>query len=231
MNAKETTQTILEMLKAMHSRIGDRDEWAMFLELNIGTGARGGRWIDLWVVNMYPSKGNKKIAYEIKVSRGDFLRELEDPAKRSGAEACSNECYFVAPAGLINPQELPEGWGLIELTTSGLRKKVVAPYREVKLPESFIYSILRRSGRAEKQNPPPVEVMNELMRLRRLQNVIKEEIGYFYAADPAQFREYLKTQTRPLKETRRKIAKLLADVDALQLAFDRVGGAGEESEP
>jgi hypothetical protein len=221
MSAKETTQTILEMLKAMHSRSSRRDEWALFPELNIGTGAKGGRWIDLWVVNLYPSKGYKKIAYEIKVSRGDFLRELEDPTKRAGAETVTNECYFVAPAGLINPPECPEGWGLIELTTSGLRRKVMAPYREVRLPESFIYSILRRSGRAEKQNPPPVEVMNELIRLRGLQDVIKEEIGYFYAVDPIQLREYLRTQTRPLKETRRKIAKLLADVDALQAAFDK----------
>ncbi len=221
MSAKETTQTILELLKVMHSPSRGRDEWALFPELNVGTGAKGGRWIDLWVVNMYPSKGNKKIAYEIKVSRGDFLRELEDPLKRSGAEAVSNECYFVAPTGLIQPQELPEGWGLLELTTGSLRKKVSAPYHEVKLTEAFIYSILRRSSRAEKQNPPTAEVMNELARLRQLQAVIKEDIGYFYAVDPARLREYLKTQTRPLKETRRKLAKLLADVDALQAAFDR----------
>ncbi|MBP8000995.1 MAG: hypothetical protein KA314_09305 [Chloroflexi bacterium] len=227
MNAKETTQIILEMLKALHSKNSGRDEWAIFPELNIGTGAKGGRWIDLWAVNMYPSKGNIKIAYEIKASRSDFLRELEDPLKRSGAEAWSNECYFVAPAGLISPKELPEGWGLIELTLSGLRKKVAAPYREVRLTEPFIYSVLRRTGRTEKQNPPPVELMNELARLRQLQNVIKEEIGYFYAVDPSRLREYLKTQTRPLKETRRKIAKLLAEVDALQAAFDRAEGETE----
>ena len=221
MSAKETTQTILQMLKAMHSQSRGRDEWALFPELNIGTGAKGGRWIDLWAVNMYPSTGNKKIAYEIKVSRGDFLRELEDPTKRSGAETVANECYFVAPAALINPKELPVGWGLIELTTSGLRKKVAAPHHEVRLPEAFIYSILRRAGRAEKQAPPTAEMIEELARLRRLQDVIKEEVGYFYAVDPVRLREYLNTQTRPLKETRRKLAKLLGEVDALQAAFDR----------
>ena len=112
---------------------------------------------------------------------------------------------------------------MLELTANGLRKKVAAVFREITLPEAFIYSILRRSSREEKQNPPTAEVMDELARLRQLQSVIKEDIGYFYAADPAKLREYLRTQTRPLKETRRKLAKLLADVDALQSAFDKAG--------
>lgn len=52
-------------------------------------------------------------AYEIKVNRGDFLRELEYQSKRIPAMAISNYFWFATPFGLIEPDEIPDGCGLI----------------------------------------------------------------------------------------------------------------------
>jgi hypothetical protein len=136
------TRQIIELLKARHPG----PEWAHFVELSNGTGAMAHRLIDFYAFNLYPSKRYLRIAYEIKVTRADFARELADPMKREPAEALADECYFATPKGLIRPDEVPEGWGLIEIVANGLRVSKRAQQRNVSaMPVSFVASIARRS--------------------------------------------------------------------------------------
>jgi len=90
--------------------------------------------------------------YEVKVSRNDFAKELGKPLKRREAESYANECYFAMPVGLIQADELPEGWGLIEATAGGLRVKKRAMQRQAEsLPLSFVAAMARRVS-----DPPSV---------------------------------------------------------------------------
>ncbi len=57
--------------------------------------------------------------YEIKVSRSDFLAELKNPYKRLNAIELANEFLFATPVGMIDPKELPEGCGLVEIHRGG----------------------------------------------------------------------------------------------------------------
>lgn len=82
-------------------------------EARVSTGAHQ-RSIDVFVVHQFPSKDFYRTAYEIKVSRGDFRRELKDPSKRRDALMHSNAFYFVTPPGLIQPEEVPPECGLME---------------------------------------------------------------------------------------------------------------------
>lgn len=81
-------------------------------------------------------------AYEVKVSRADFLKDNKWPAY---LPLC-NQFYFVAPAGLIDLSELPAEAGL--LTASGkdngarLLTKKKAPHRDVQIPEEVYRYIL-----------------------------------------------------------------------------------------
>lgn len=50
-------------------------------------------------------------AFEVKVSRQDFLKELTNPEKNEWARKSCNEFWFVAPGDVIKEQELPEGVG------------------------------------------------------------------------------------------------------------------------
>ena len=68
------------------------------------------RLVDLLAVGLF-----KVVAYEFKLSRSDFLRELELPEKRQPAVDLASAFYFCAPAGLIRPEELPPGAGLVEV--------------------------------------------------------------------------------------------------------------------
>ena len=115
-------------------------EWATFRELRQQTGFQGHgdsiRTIDFAAFNTWPSNKGHRIAIEVKVSRGDFLREIDNPAKHAWVEQIFHETYFAAPHGLLKPDEIPESWGLIGVTVgkSGIartRRMKVAKRRDV----------------------------------------------------------------------------------------------------
>jgi len=66
-----------------------------------------GRRIDIF----YFSRWNREtMGYEIKMSRQDFL---QDKKWKKYLQFCTR-FYFVAPKGIIKPEELPENIGLLE---------------------------------------------------------------------------------------------------------------------
>lgn len=111
---------LLQLLREKHSKDTFVDECLM--------GSAGNRRLDAWV--MLPTWSPPTcIGYEIKTDRSDFLRDDKWPAY---LPVC-HQFYFVAPAGLIQPAEVPEGCGLMLASANGARlyTKVKAPRREV----------------------------------------------------------------------------------------------------
>lgn len=110
----------------------DRVQGLLFLELRTKTGYSHGnpRSVDAFHVWDVPSADFHRTAYEVKVSRADFMREVRNPAKRVDAMRLSNQFYFVAPAGLVEADEVPRGCGLVEVYGRiGDRTVVKAPVR------------------------------------------------------------------------------------------------------
>ena len=123
-------------------------EWAAFRELPDGTGAAMRRRFDFYALNTWPSKRFRSVVVEVKVSRADFRRELAHREKREPAEQRANECYFAVPHGLVQVDEVPEGWGLITADAGGLKLRKSAQWREIDhLPRAFVAQ-LARSGPA-----------------------------------------------------------------------------------
>jgi hypothetical protein len=89
-------------------------EWVSFPEMRCGAGwsASANKYIDFWALHCFT--GNKRIAYEIKISRTDFLKEIKKPEKRKMALFYSNQYYFITPKGMLKPAEIPAECGLIE---------------------------------------------------------------------------------------------------------------------
>jgi len=135
------------MIKTLLKQKYPLPEWALIFELNKGTGFKGTeRRADAVVFNCYPSKGSIRYAFEIKTSRGDFIRELNNPQKRKWLEDNFHETYFVTTHKLVKDTEIPEGWGLLSVTSKGdaLRRSVIPRHREVpELPESMALSAIR----------------------------------------------------------------------------------------
>jgi hypothetical protein len=64
------------------------------------------------------------MVHEVKVSRADFLADLAKPSKRVCYSALAGAVYYVAAEGLIRPEEVPDGFGLLVETETGVFNKI-----------------------------------------------------------------------------------------------------------
>ena len=55
------------------------------------------------------------VVVECKVSRADFLADREKPFRRNPAAGLGCERFYLVPRDLLDAEELPSGWGLLEL--------------------------------------------------------------------------------------------------------------------
>lgn len=52
------------------------------------------------------------MVHEVKASRADLLSDLRHDAKRQAYQWLCEECYYVFPAGIAEPNEIPEHFGI-----------------------------------------------------------------------------------------------------------------------
>lgn len=144
---------VVDALRQHHAK-----GWVVIPEVTVaaGIGAQmptellgaGGQRVDLFAMGTWSSTKYERVAYEIKVSRADLLRELATPRKRAAVEYLSHRFVFATPSGLMRRSELPEGCGLVEVRDNGsvytFRKGTVrdAP----PLPAAAIASLLRTAA-------------------------------------------------------------------------------------
>ncbi len=89
------------------------------------------------------------IVCEAKASRSDFRADRKKWFRRDPLRGMGNMRYYVAPSGLIKPEELNNGWGLLVPHGRGLRvlrDSIVFPEREYRAEQSILISLLRRIG-------------------------------------------------------------------------------------
>lgn len=126
-NDLESTVLLDTVRACLHARAS---EWIFLRELRVGTGFRNGaaQRLDAFALNCFAHTSMKRVCYEVKTSRADFLCEMKQPLKRRIGLRYSNEFYFVAPAGLLNASEIPIECGLVEvgLFTAADRLSVLA---------------------------------------------------------------------------------------------------------
>jgi hypothetical protein len=56
----------------------------------------------------------QSVLVECKVSRSDFLADANKPFRLKPEEGLGSTRFYMAPAGVIEPSELPKNWGLLE---------------------------------------------------------------------------------------------------------------------
>ena len=105
-----TAADIEEALSNKH-----RKDWN-FIDLRLSSGFELEGRVDFLSLNVSPSTGNRIEAYEIKVSRADFRRD--NHRKQRGARLYSDKFWYIAPKGVIPPEEVPDWAGLIEVEWS-----------------------------------------------------------------------------------------------------------------
>lgn len=130
-------------------------EYALFFEVANGTGANIRRYADAMAMSLFPSRGLTMHGFEVKVSRGDWKRELDNPHKaEEGNFRYCDHWWIVTPPGIVQAGELPPTWGHLELQAGErptLRQKVAAPKLEAQpMTRSFIAAFLRRADESNR---------------------------------------------------------------------------------
>ncbi len=63
----------------------------------------------------------RSVVIECKASRADFLADAKKPFRTNPEEGLGCERFYLAPAGMIAPSELPKDWGLLEYARKQVR--------------------------------------------------------------------------------------------------------------
>ena len=110
-------------------------------------------------------KNGASVLVECKASRSDFLADREKFSRRVPCVGLGDYRYYMAPKGTINPEELTDGWGLVEIGEHNTRVIVKASYRDREIQAvrdeiRLLVSVLRRIQTREFVTivpPPPDE--------------------------------------------------------------------------
>ena len=106
------------------------------------------------------TRGHQRgVLIESKTSRADFQRDQKKYHRRYGANAGYgiSDRYYISPVGLLSPDEVPEGWGLLE-------------------PEGGVAAIRKR---AEYQTPDPGWWAHHFATVARIANMRLLQDRYF----------------------------------------------------
>lgn len=181
-------------------------EWALMEEVAPATGG-GTRYADAVAVNLWQSRGHAIHGFEIKVGRGDWLKELKDPSKAEPVYRYCDYWWIVAPKGIVKDGELPPTWGLLELRESGLVQAVNAPKLTADpLTRAFFASLMCRGH----------EQIEALAERKHHAAIVEARV-----AVNEQVRQGIEQSTRRHKELQEKVAKFEAETG---LSFDSYRG-------
>ena len=124
--------------------------------------------------------GDKRVGVEAKVSRTSFRSETD--AKRKPTERACNGCVYLSPPGVIEPRDLPWGWGLWHVTGPASIKVVqkplwhgVHPFAADPLANYLarrLADVERRVRAAERSDDPTAALVAVDAEVQRLQGLL-----------------------------------------------------------
>lgn len=137
-----------EQLAAM---LGERyrgDDATVVFEVRNDAGFSASRSCDAIAIGFWPSRGNMIEGFEIKASRGDWLRELKEPVKAEAFYRFVDRWWIVAPRECVKDNELPPTWGLLVPRGDGLIAAHTPPINMARepMPKGMLAALVKRAS-------------------------------------------------------------------------------------
>lgn len=133
------------ILDLLHARFC-QPEWALLEQVADKTGWAS-RTLDAVAMSLWPSRGLEVHGFEVKVHRGDWMREKRNPEKAEDFFKHFDRFWLVAESDIVAEGELPPTWGLMTVAPDGksLKVRTEAPKgAPQELGRKFVAAILRR---------------------------------------------------------------------------------------
>jgi hypothetical protein len=83
----------------------------------------------------------RSVVVECKLSRADFRADRAKPFRQNPALGLGCERWYLTPAGLLSPSELPQHWGLLEAKAGKLRVIVKASRQNQRSATGLLYEM------------------------------------------------------------------------------------------
>lgn len=123
--------------------------WLENVRNETGFGSRP-RYADAVVVSLWPSRGLWIGGIEVKISRNDWLRELDKPNKSAEIQRFCDYWWVAAPEGVVEKTEVPETWGYYLVNSTGKQRvravKAAPKLQPEPLKLHFVASVLRNQS-------------------------------------------------------------------------------------
>ena len=136
-----------DVREALRKRFADGRRYAIAEEVGLTTGFSHRR-LDMMVLDCYASNGFRIDGIEIKVSKADLKRELEDPEKHVAFFDVIDYYTLACPKGIADLRVIPPKWGVMQVNEDGTTRYVRKPIAlrddvQPDVPRGFLASIVR----------------------------------------------------------------------------------------
>ena len=152
---RQDEAAMLDLLRARYSFTGGNGpRWAFVPKVRSAAGFDASRTCDALAFDLWPSAGLLIHGHEIKCSRADWLVELRDPPKAETFIPYVDRWWIVAAErGIVRRDELPPGWGLMEVRGGKIRVVQKSEhFIALPIPKTFLAAIMRAATRREGGN-------------------------------------------------------------------------------
>lgn len=143
MTTKYTARDLIEMLRSKYPL----PAYAFIEQVPDGTSVNKNRTADAIAMGCWKSVAIELNGFEVKVSRADWLKELQQPEKSAVFQKHCHRWWIVAAPGIVKLEEMPAEWGLMEPNSSGALKIKKASSLRTPEPVSFEFlaGLLRKA--------------------------------------------------------------------------------------
>lgn len=143
------TSELTSLLRLKHSGL----DWAFVEQVPNGTSLKKTRTADALAMHLWTTKGGIRLhGFEIKVSRSDWQKEMQDVSKSESFQRYCDYWWLVCPEKVAKLEELPANWGL--MTPGGETLKVRRPATINRAPEPVDRDFLAGIFRAVHRTAP-----------------------------------------------------------------------------
>lgn len=123
-------------------------EFVIMAEVSDKAGFGRSNSADYIVVGLWPSRGLPVIGIELKSFRGDWLKEIKNPAKAENIyQYCDNFYLLTTDESIAKIEEIPITWGWLSIKGEKIKVIKEAPLLTPKgLSKSFVACMLKRAS-------------------------------------------------------------------------------------
>lgn len=121
--------------------------YAVLEEVRDAAGFSASRSADGVIMSLWPSRGLEVMGIEVKISRGDWLRELKNPKKAEAIfKYCDRWWLVTGDDTIAKKEEIPSTWGWMAVRGSRMVTMVEAPKLTPEpISRNFLATMLKRA--------------------------------------------------------------------------------------